>query len=96
MLLTSCQAKFEQDNTDADQTKAFEERRLREQQEKADALASGASDGTAGHLSKQELDDEDLRVAKARRRTLGNIKFIGELFLCNMVRLGLVMGLTWP
>eukprot|EP00045_Choanoeca_perplexa_P015430 m.193731 g.193731 ORF g.193731 m.193731 type:complete len:1096 (-) comp16986_c0_seq1:562-3849(-) len=90
-LLEACQNKFEQDSMDAAKTKAFEERRLREAEEQKAAKAAG-SEAATGHLSKQELDDEELRVAKARRRTLGNIKFIGELFLCNMVSAGIIVS----
>eukprot|EP00730_Choanoeca_flexa_P005711 TRINITY_DN12005_c0_g2_i2.p1 TRINITY_DN12005_c0_g2~~TRINITY_DN12005_c0_g2_i2.p1 ORF type:complete len:1094 (+),score=387.11 TRINITY_DN12005_c0_g2_i2:75-3356(+) len=88
LLLKACQQKFQQDNQDAAKTKEFEERQARE----ASEVAKGDGTTNKDHLSKQDIEDEKLRVAKARRRTLGNIKFIGELFLCNMVSANVIVN----
>eukprot|EP00730_Choanoeca_flexa_P005712 TRINITY_DN12005_c0_g2_i4.p1 TRINITY_DN12005_c0_g2~~TRINITY_DN12005_c0_g2_i4.p1 ORF type:complete len:409 (+),score=116.84 TRINITY_DN12005_c0_g2_i4:271-1497(+) len=88
LLLKACQQKFQQDNQDAVKTKEFEERQARE----ASEVAKGDVATNKDHLSEQEIEDEKLRVATALRHTLGNIKFIGELFLCNMVSANVVVN----
>ncbi|XP_067140206.1 eukaryotic translation initiation factor 4 gamma 3-like isoform X2 [Centruroides vittatus] len=69
-LLTKCQAEFERDNNDEINYK----NRLQ--------LIENAETGEKKKQLKEELEEEE---RKSRRRSLGNIKFIGELFKLHML-----------
>ncbi|KAJ8332711.1 hypothetical protein SKAU_G00425000 [Synaphobranchus kaupii] len=70
LLLNRCQKEFERDKVDDD---VFE----RKQKE----LESAASSTEREHLQEELEEAKD----KARRRSIGNIKFIGELFKLKML-----------
>nr|XP_026694997.1 eukaryotic translation initiation factor 4 gamma 1 [Ciona intestinalis] len=70
ILLTRCQREFEKDRTN---------------EEALNALKVKIENAEKPEVKQQLNDDLELETMKQRRRMLGNIRFIGELFKLNML-----------
>lgn len=75
MLLTRCQKEFDTDYT---------------QSVKYDNLVQEAKEIADEEKQKEALELAEYKLAKAKRRSLGNIRFIGELFKLGMLTEGIM------
>ncbi|KAJ3016220.1 hypothetical protein HKX48_004162 [Thoreauomyces humboldtii] len=75
VLLNRCQEEFENNNKWAES-----EEKLMEQRREARARLATMSDE-----EKQKIAEEDYERQKLKRRSLGNMSFIGELFIKNLI-----------
>ncbi|XP_013390980.1 eukaryotic translation initiation factor 4 gamma 1 isoform X3 [Lingula anatina] len=74
LLLNKCQREFEQNNEDETENETEKQKKLKELEE--------ADTEEKKKLIQMQIDEKEM---KARRRSLGNIKFIGELFKLEML-----------
>jgi translation initiation factor 4G len=90
-LLNRCQEDYERGWSDRQKAATAAAEKASEDQAKKDANEKRAADDLAAGVSKEEpkeaelLSDEYYAAAKAKRRGLGLVRFIGELYKLNML-----------